>query len=104
MNENQDYPYKSDTPAWVYLLLALGIISLFLLGIVSLIKWMILPNLIAIINWFVPNFWNMFLGIIIVWVLFKIASFIWYPIYSLLGKYSYLILVATLIYIFMQIS
>lgn len=104
MNDNQDYHYKDDTPAWVYLLIVLGVFILLLVGAISLIKWLIIPNFIAIINWFVPNFWSMFLGIVFIWILFKILSFIWYPIYSLLGKYSYLILVATLIYVIMQTS
>lgn len=104
MNHKQDYPYKDNGSALLYGIGFLGFIVAILAGVFWFIKSVIIPNVVAIINWFVPNFWSMFGYIIIIWILFKIASFIWYPIYSILGKYSYLILLATAIYIIMQIN
>lgn len=96
--DKDNQKYSDDKDVWKILaVLAVGLI----LGIVALVffvKLIVLPNILAIINWFVPNFWNMFLWIIIFWVIFQILKFIWYPIYSMIGKWSYLILLATLIY------
>lgn len=105
MNSEDDYPYKEKNTegCWIAFFLLLFVIVV-LIGAFFAIKWWVIPNLVSIINWFVPNFWSLFIGIVFLWILFKIASFIWYPIYSMLGKYSYLILLATLIYILMQIN
>lgn len=99
MNDKRDYPYKDNNYMWI----GFGILIAIILGVSALIMWLI-PNFFAFINWFVPNFWSLFGYIIIIWIGYKFFSFIWTPIYSILGKWSLLILIATVIYIIMQIN
>ncbi|KXH12897.1 MULTISPECIES: hypothetical protein [Enterococcus] len=99
MNRDQ-YSHKETKYVWENILILAGIV----LGTILLAYFIVIPNLFTFINWFVPNFWSIFGYIIILWIAYKILSFIWFPVYSILGKWSYLILLATLIYIFMQIA
>lgn len=101
MNEEKKYSEVSDKYVWQ----SLAIILMILIGgigaLILLTKWVVLPNVLSFINWFVPNFWNCFCFIIILWIVYKFFSLLWTPIYFLLGKWSYLILLATIIYIAM---
>jgi hypothetical protein len=99
MDHKSNYSYKENY-IWKY------VVAVFLLvgGIIALVKWAIIPNALVFINWFVPNFWIFFGYILIIWFMFKVLSFFWSPVYFLLGKWSYLILIATAIYIIMQIN
>lgn len=99
MNRDQ-YSHKETKYVWESLAILVGIV----LVAISLVYFVVIPYFFEFISWFVPNFWSVFGYIVLIWIAYKILSFIWFPMYSMLGKWSYLILIATLIYIFMQIS
>ncbi|MBY6889381.1 hypothetical protein HYH68_16435 [Clostridium botulinum] len=96
-----DYMYKKNNNIYLKgaVLLGLGLIS-----IIVLIKWVFIPLSVSFIKWAVPNFWTSIGYIIILWIMYKIFSFLWAPIKSIFGKWSYLILIATIIYIILQIN
>lgn len=103
MYNKNDYSGKGDGYVWRAFFMLAFVVFMLLTGSFLLIKWLI-PNFSSIVNWIVPNFWSHIGNIFIVWIFYKLLRFLWYPIYSILGKYSYIILVLTAIYIFMQIS
>ncbi|MHC5268199.1 hypothetical protein ACYSNO_03270 [Enterococcus sp. LJL98] len=80
MKEEKNYPYKDSYTGEIVTILAILLIGI--LGVIALIKWVIIPNFISIINWFVPNFWSLFGYFIIIWIFFKFLKFLWYPVYS----------------------
>lgn len=65
--------------------------------------FVVFPKLLLFIKWFVPSFWSFIGYFFILWIFFKILKLIWFPIYSIFGKYSYIILFLTFIYIMMEI-
>lgn len=99
MNHDR-YSEKETRYVWE----SLAILAEIVLGAILLVYFVVIPNFFAFINWFVPNFWSVFGYIIILWIAYKFFSFVWFPIFSILGKWSYLILLATVIYIIMQIA
>lgn len=109
MNEEQktngEYPYRDSNKA--YLKTFLGIVGVGIIGLVVgfyALKYLIVPLGIKFIYWLVPNFWNGIWFVLLTWIVYKLLKFLWSPIYSLLGKWSYVILGSTIIYIILQIS
>ncbi|KRU40057.1 hypothetical protein [Clostridium sporogenes] len=95
-----EYMYKKNNNKY---LKGAAVLALGLLSIIVLIKWVFIPLSISFIKWVVPNFWTHIGYIIILWIMYKIFSLLWTPIRSIFGKWSYLILIATIIYIILQI-
>lgn len=109
MNEenqtNKEYPYRDSNKA--YLKTFLGILVVGIVGLIVgffALKHIIVPLAIKFIYWLVPNFWSGIGYFLLIWIVYKLFSFLWSPIYSLLGKWSYIILGSTLVYIILQIS
>ncbi|HCM90556.1 MULTISPECIES: hypothetical protein [Vagococcus] len=92
-----DYPIKERA----YYIWPILIFILF--GIV-VTKWLIIPILKSVIIYGVPVFWSYVGYFLIIWVFYKFCKILWYPIYSILGKWSLLIPLATIIYIFWSVS
>ena len=103
LEKNNKNEYNNSYYVKIALSILLIAITVIVLA-VCLIKFLIAPNFKALIQWFVPNFWSLFGYFIIIFVIYKICSFFWSPIRSLLGKWSYLIIAATIFYILIQIN
>lgn len=111
MNEDKNSQQVSDKYVWQSLAILVMILIGGIVALICFAKWVILPiakgivlpSFLSYINWFVPHFWNFFGFIFILWLVYKFFSFIWSPVYALLGKWSYLPLIATIIYIAMRI-
>lgn len=99
MNRDQ-YSHKETKYVWEGFAILIGLI----IGAVLLVHFIVIPCFFTFVGWFVPNFWSVFGYIILLWIAYKILSALWFPIYSILGKWSYFILLTTLIYILMQIA
>lgn len=102
-HQNGDYPVK-DTGYIKSAVALIGIVVLVLAVAGIGIFGFVMPNALSFISWFVPNFWSILGYIVIIWLIWKFFTLLWYPIYSVLGRWSYLILLATAIYILMQIT
>ncbi|EPY6472526.1 hypothetical protein ACWO4B_003223 [Clostridium sporogenes] len=81
-----------------FLILILGLIIIILFA-----RFVVIPNAISFIKWAVPNFWSLIGYIIILWLIFKFFQLLWTPIKSIFGKWSYIILLATFVYVLLQV-
>lgn len=100
MENKKSYPFELKKNIWKLVFSITVIISLVLV----FIKLFLIPNMFKFISWFVPNFWTMLGYIFILWFIYKLFTWLWQPVKSILGKWSYLILIITVIYVIMQIN
>lgn len=101
---DKNYPYKDSKKS--YIKTFLGLLIAAVIGLVLIFfsfKYLIFPLAIKFIYWLVPNFWSGIGYFFMIWFVYKLFSFFWSPIYALLGKWSYVILGSTIIYIILQI-
>lgn len=82
-------------------ILLIAIVLLLLLVITA--KFFVLPMISGAIHFAVPTFWSYIGYIFIIWFIYKFFCIVFYPIYSLIGKWFFLLIGMTIIYIGMVI-
>lgn len=93
------YGEYAKTIFWLLVTVVIGLIVLFFA-----VKYLVFPLGVKFVYWLVPNFWSNIVYLFMIWVAYRILRFFWSPIYNILGKWSFVILGATVFYIFLQIS